>query len=213
MASYAAVESWVHQLVTSAAKDRLDLGPPVLSASVFRRSAVEAVGWFPPGVPGGDVRVTVLLMRHGWRTRFIPTAVAEHDVADRWSDYWHQHTRWFRNNLAAGSRDGRPSSSAGVMRRLEILASSVAYADRLALMTTLALGRGRKFSVLPVSAYFVIRGLEVGVAVAKSGVKRRSRYVLATFGLFGVDALASVAGFASHLVRRPRGWERPARRP
>lgn len=213
VANYAAVESWVHQLVTSAGKDRLDLGPPALGASVFRRSALEAVGCFPTGVPGGDVRVTVQLMRLGWRTRFIPSAVAENAVVDRWSDYWYQHTRWVRNNLAAASREGRSTAPVAAMRRLEIAASSAGYADRLALMAALVLGRARRISLWLASAYLLIRALEVNVAVRKAGVQQGSRYLRATLVMFGVDVVASVAGVASHLLRRRRGWRRPPRHP
>jgi hypothetical protein len=134
-------------------------------------------------------------------------------VVDRWSDYWYQHTRWFRNSLDAGRPDGRSNAPAGLARRIEIAASSAGYADRLALIAALALGGARRRSLWLASAYLLIRAFEVGVAVEKAGVDRRRRYLLATPVLFGLDALASFAGLTSHLLRLPRGWRRPSHRP
>src|SRR5262249_5965138 len=77
---YAAVENWVNQLVTSAGKDRLDLNPMTNGASAYRRTALEALGWFGMGSSGDDVRATVGLTRTGWRTRQVQSAVTEHPV-------------------------------------------------------------------------------------------------------------------------------------
>src|SRR5262245_61343030 len=117
---YAAVENWVHQLVTSAGKDRLDLNPATNGASAYRRSALETLGWFGNGFSEDDVRATVGLTRAGWRTRFVPSAVTEHTVVHRFSDYWRQHIRWSGNLTAAAAA---PRTSArrpvGIARKLE----------------------------------------------------------------------------------------------
>ncbi len=209
VARYAALESWVNQLVTSAGKDRLDICPPALGASVYRRSALEQVGWFPVGVPGGDVRITLALAQRGWRTRFVAAAVADNEVADRWSDYWHQHERWARNMLSSRHKRHGSRTAAGWGGRLESVLSAAGYADRLALVAALALGR--LASRLLSGAYLMVRAVEVVLAVRAAGSPNGWRFLLAASALFPMDVLASVAAVALHVTRRQRGWRRPPR--
>ncbi|MGH3054763.1 MAG: glycosyltransferase, partial [Gaiellaceae bacterium] len=155
LARYAALESWVHQLVTSAAKDRLDLNPPTLGVSAYRREALEQVGWFRCGQAGEDVRITVALTRAGWHTRFVPQAVAENTVVSEWSEYWAQHVRWARNLLATAATPAAPAPTVAhptateprrtpaprlrAAMRLELWFLAAGYADRLAFAAILGL--------------------------------------------------------------------------
>src|SRR5262249_51234219 len=124
IAHYAAMETWVHQLVTSAGKDRLDLNPPILGgACAYRRSALVQIGGFRPGAPGEDVKSTVALTRAGWRTRFVPDASADNNVVHAWRDYWRQHIRWARSlfDSAGPARRRAPVQiSVPLGRRIEL---------------------------------------------------------------------------------------------
>jgi cellulose synthase/poly-beta-1,6-N-acetylglucosamine synthase-like glycosyltransferase len=61
VARYAALETWLHQLVTSAAKDRLRLDPPTIGLWVVRHDVLDAIGGFPDTVTGEDMRVPLPL--------------------------------------------------------------------------------------------------------------------------------------------------------
>ncbi len=212
IARYAAVESWVHQLVTSAAKDRLDLNPPTHGASAYRREALEQLGRFSSG-PGEDIRMTVALTRAGWRTRFVPEAVAENRVVEGWADYWRQHVRWARNLTAAARAPQKfPAEGVGLARRLETRMVSLGYADRLALVAVIVLaGLGRLPAWVPV-AYVGVILVQVGVALARAGVAGQMPFFLFwTVGLFALDVAASAAATAAHVGRRPRTWQRLSR--
>jgi cellulose synthase/poly-beta-1,6-N-acetylglucosamine synthase-like glycosyltransferase len=214
VARYAAVESWVHQLVTSAGKDRLDLNPPAHGAAVYRREALDGIGRFAAGEPGDDVQATMALTVNGWRTRFIPDAVAENTVAEGLREYWQQHVRWARNVWAAGvvRRGGRRKLPA--RRRLEAALSSLGYADRLVFACAVGLAvAGELTPWLPV-AYLGVAVVEVVVAVAKAeGLRRAPGFVLSAVVLFPVDVLATAAASAAHLRRRPLAWRTNSREP
>lgn len=212
VARYAAVESWVHQLVTSTGKDRLDLNPPAHGASVYRRDALEGIGAFAADGPGEDVRATAALTSVGWRTRFIPDAVAENTVADGLRDYWQQHLRWARNVWAAGGARRGPHRQLRMRRRVEAVMSSLGYVDRLVFVAALVLAAAGRLTPWLPGAYLGIAVVEVVVAVAKAGAARRvPRFVLSTAALFPVDVLASAAASAAHLTGRPRAWRTASR--
>ena len=206
---YAALESWVHQLVTSEGKDRLGLNPPTLGGgSVYRRAALDDVGGFVAGISGEDVTTSVALTEAGWTTRFVRDAVVENDVVAGWDNYWHQHVRWARGTLDT-TGGHRRRSPAPVGRRLESWAVSSGYLDRLAFLGTLALP-GRRSRTLP-ALYALAAGLEVCVALARGGVSVRAapRYLAALVVVFPVDVVATAAAVVSHLRRRPVTWQSP----
>ena len=211
VAGYGAVESWVNQLVTSSAKDRLGLCPPTLGAAAYRRTALEQLGGLGGRGPGGDVKVSLALARLGWRTRFVRAAVADNLVVESLNDYWHQHLRWARNLL--GSRGGvAPAQALPIRLRLEEWAVSAGYVDRLALAGVLALGILDEVALWGAVAYLTIVAVELVTAVAKAGAARKlPRYVVATVAIFGLDVVASLAACVAHLFRRPRDWRQPRR--
>lgn len=215
IARYAAVESWVNQLVTSAGKDRLDLNPPTLGGgSAFRRAALEQVGWFAPGTSGDDVRITVALTRAGWRTRFVPEAVADNPVVTRWTDYWCQHVRWARDLFAALPGQPRPGAGIPLRRRLEAWMLSAGYADRLALVAGLVLGTTGHLPLSVPVTYLSIVAAGVCVAIVQAGAASRLPSLLlwtATFLL--LDVAATLVAAAAHLLRRPRARSTPRRAP
>lgn len=211
VAGYGAVESWVNQLVTSSAKDRLGLRPPTLGAAAYRRTALEQLGGFADGAPGGDIRISLALARLGWDTCFVRAAVVDNLVVEQLGDYWHQHLRWARN-LFSSRRGGADAPALPVLLRLEEWAVSAGYVDRLALAAVLALGVFEELPLWVAAAYLTIVAVEVVVAVAKAGAARRlPRYLVATAALSGLDVVASLAASVAHLFRRPRVWRQPRR--
>ena len=104
---YSAANSWVHQLITSAGKDRLDLDPHDAWGKRIPSSCAARRGRFSASARWReDVEAALALAEAGWRTRFVRTAVADNRVAERLSDYWYQHIRWAR--AALGQRDAAP---------------------------------------------------------------------------------------------------------
>jgi GT2 family glycosyltransferase len=213
VARYAAVESWVTQLVTSAGKDRLDLNAPTPGGCcAYRRSALDGIDWHS-GDPGADVQLTVALTRAGWRTRFAPKAVAETAVVHRWRDYWHQHVRWARNLFAsagAPAADRRPSEATGpasISRRAEAWVLSAGYSDRLLLLAALPLALTGRLPLRLPAIYLTVTTGEVWTALAKARVGREGHtFFLWTVALFALDIVASVAAATAHLIRWPRAW-------
>lgn len=211
-ARYAAVETWVHQLLTSAAKDRLDVNPPTLGgAALYRRAALEEVGWLGSAPSGDDVRASVALTRAGWRSRFVAVAIADNTVAERWRDYWRQHVRWARDvfETARGGAPGRVHPSRArpsLARRVEAMMLSAGYLDRVAFAAAIALAAGGALTAwLPVG-YLGLRAVEVCVAVVKAGAGRDLVAFLAVLPVFfSLDVAASVVAAAEHALRRRRG--------
>lgn len=206
---YAAVTTWVHQLITSAGTDRLGLNPPTLGAAAFRRTALEQIGGFPLVPAGVDVGTSSRLIRHGWRTRFVAAAVADNTVVSDARDYWRQHVRWSRAVFRVSTTE-RPAAAVSLPQRLEMGASSIGYADRL--VFAVAAG-GFVAGALPVwvpALYLAVPGLEIVAALLKAGVGRRlPRFLFATVLFFAADLVGSVAAVIIHVARRPYRWHSP----
>jgi cellulose synthase/poly-beta-1,6-N-acetylglucosamine synthase-like glycosyltransferase len=203
---YAAVESWVHQLITSAGKDRLNLNPPILGFGAYRGAALRALDPFRPEARAEDADSTVELTRAGWRTRFAPQAVADNLVVERWADYWRQHLRWASNLLdAAPARKG--PVRAPLARRVELWLMAAGYLDRVALVGAVALGVVGGLPLWVAPAYLALTGASVLVALARGGAGREApRFVLATLAFFALDVVASLAAIVSYPFRKNVGW-------
>jgi N-acetylglucosaminyltransferase len=212
-ARYAAVEAWVHQLVTSAAKDRLDVNPPTLGgAALYRRVALEQIGWLGSAPSGDDVRATAALTRAGWRTRFVPGAVADNAVAEGWRDYWRQHVRWARDVFETSRGEVPARARVTLARRVEMLMSSAGYADRVAFLAAVVLAASGALTPWLPASYVGLRALEVCVAVAKAGRASGIPAYLAVLPVFfTLDVAASVVATGEHLARRPRVDSAPRR--
>ncbi len=137
-AYYSAVESYVHQMVTMRAKDRLDLAPALLGSNcAYRRRALEAVGNFRAGAFLEDAELTMRLSLAGYRLRFAEDAVTFYQVPETRAAYLKQHARWGRGfneiareyaPLVLRARRLRPAL------RLELLLFVSGYLDRLAML-------------------------------------------------------------------------------
>lgn len=209
---YAAVENWVHQFVTCAGKDRLDLNPATNGASVYRRTALEPLGWFGIGFSEDDVRATVGLTRAGWRTRFVPAAVTEHNVVERFSDYWRQHIRWAGNLMAAGAAPGTVEGKRmGIARQLETWMLLRGYIDRVVLLAVLGfVARGTLPLWIP-AVYLITIVAQVTTALVKARTGRRFLiFFFWTTTFYAIDVVASFAAVAGQLARGPHSPPRAA---
>lgn len=208
VARYAAVTTWVHQLVTSSGTDRLGLNPPTFGAAAYRRSALEQIGGFPEVPAGEDVATSSRLTSRGWQTRFVESAVADNTVVSDVRDFWRQHVRWSRAVFRAHS--ARQPSTASLAQRLESGASSIGYGDRLVFAVATV---GAVVGVVPVwipALYFAVPGLEIVAALLKAGVRwKLPLFAAATVFFFAADLVGSVAAVALHLARRPLRWQSP----
>jgi 1,2-diacylglycerol 3-beta-glucosyltransferase len=205
---YAAVTTWVHQLVTSAGADRLGLNPPTLGASAYRRSALLELGGFPRVPVGEDVSTSAELTRRGWRTRFVHDAVADNGLVSDVGQFWRQHVRWARSVFRVHA-SGRPSR-ASLPQRLEMRASSLGYADRLLFALAVLGALAGVFDPWVPLIYLAVPALEVLVALLKAGVRGAvPRYLVATGAFFVADLAASTVAAVIHAARRPYQWYNP----
>jgi cellulose synthase (UDP-forming) len=67
--------------------------------AVFRRSAVEAIGWIPVGTITEDMATSMLLQAGGYKTTFVNETLAMGLSPDVFSDYVVQRDRWCRGNI------------------------------------------------------------------------------------------------------------------
>jgi cellulose synthase/poly-beta-1,6-N-acetylglucosamine synthase-like glycosyltransferase len=213
IARYAALESWVHQLVTSAGKNRLDLNPPTLGgAAVYRRAALERIGGLGGGPSGDDVRATVALTRDGWRTRFVGDAVADVEVVERWSHYRRQHVRWARDLFATASHEDAATAAVPVRRRVELALLSAGYVDRVAFLLAIVLVMAGVLSPLVPIVYLAVAAAGIVVAVAKAGAARElPAFAIAASAVFALDVVSTVIATVAHLLRVPRVTQTPER--
>ncbi|MEP7358518.1 MAG: glycosyltransferase family 2 protein, partial [Anaerolineales bacterium] len=107
-AAYTMIESLVNQFVTMRAKDRLRLAPAVLGSNcAYRLAALRAVAGFRGGALLEDSDLTLALAQAGWRSRFVPESVSDHNAPLSVGGYVRQHLRWNRGfHQVAGGRLG-----------------------------------------------------------------------------------------------------------
>ncbi len=66
---------------------------------VYRRSAIDAVGGFPEDSITEDLRLSLLLLDHGYKSEYVPIVVAEGLGPMTVSAYFNQQLRWGRGGL------------------------------------------------------------------------------------------------------------------
>lgn len=199
VAAYAALESWVHQQVTQAAKERLGMNPTTLGAHcLYRRSALEQLGGFPAGSLSEDIEISLALVARGWKTRFVRSAAAESFVAESLSRFWNQRARWTRGLYG----------SARHARGLESWAVAAGYLDRIVFLASCAAAWGGWLSPLWLLVYLSgpLGAILAGLHRARAGW-RGALYSLASVGpMFLVDLAASCVSTAGALLRRRVKW-------
>lgn len=69
------------------------------SNAVFRRSAIEDIGWIPVGTITEDMATSMLLQARGYNTTFVNENLAMGLSPDFFADYVIQRDRWCRGNI------------------------------------------------------------------------------------------------------------------
>lgn len=215
-ASYTTFEGLVHQLITMRAKDRLNLAPALLGANcAYRRQALAQVDNFKPGALLEDSDLTLKLARAGWEIRFEPKAVSYHHVPETTAGYWQQHTRWARGFNEVAKDQARSTlfdQRLPWLLRLELLAFSLGYLDRLALLAGLGLsfsqGRAGRFLRWVVSFSLLTPLLQIIAAlqIGREPLALWVRIVWLPF-FFILDIAMAATGIWTTLKKSPQIWE------
>jgi 1,2-diacylglycerol 3-beta-glucosyltransferase len=136
-AYYATVESYVNQLITTRAKDRLDLAPPLLGSNCgYRRQTLLECGGFRNGAFSEDSDLTIAFRKAGYRVRFAEDALSYQQVPQTIEGYLKQHIRWGRgiNDVAkVHGLEILKNRNLALPLRLEMLLFTAGYLDRIAL--------------------------------------------------------------------------------
>jgi cellulose synthase/poly-beta-1,6-N-acetylglucosamine synthase-like glycosyltransferase len=127
---YAALESWVTQLIHHAANEQRGVSSPSIGGNcIYRRQAIDQAGGFPPGAFSEDTELSLAMQACGWRTRFISSAVASNQVVESVSTFWRQRLRWSRGLSLARKH------AAGLRQKRHVLG----YLDRLIFLAAAAM--------------------------------------------------------------------------
>lgn len=197
VARYAALERWVHHLVTLAGKDRLGANPYANGAiCAFRREAVEAIGGFPTDGIVEDVQISLALNRTGWRTRSIPQARVREDVVATLSGFLLQRERWSR-----GLMDSTPRA-----RGAEDLFVVSGYLDRVILTACAAAALAGWLSPWWFAGYLTAPVSGLALAVWRAGVRNPLPYCLAVIAMSPVDIAASFSSLIHQIGAAPKRW-------
>ena len=136
-AYYSTVESYINQLVTMRAKDRLGLAPALLGSNCgYRRNILIECGGFRKDAFSEDSDLTVAFYNAGYIVRFAEDAVSYQQVPQSIRGYLKQHIRWGRglNDVAkVHSLDLLRNQKLSLPLRFELLLFTSGYLDRLAL--------------------------------------------------------------------------------
>jgi cellulose synthase/poly-beta-1,6-N-acetylglucosamine synthase-like glycosyltransferase len=197
--AYGALESFVHQLVTQAGKERLGLNPTTLGGNcLYRRSALAGVGGFRPGAFSEDIETSLALVAAGWRTSFCRDALAESALVNSLRRYWNQHARWTRGIYNSARKAHRPES----------WLVAAGYSDRLLLLAALALAAAGQIRFVWPALYLLAPALAVATALWRAGAGARlSIYIMLWAGpMFVVDIAATVAATVNAVLRRRLDW-------
>lgn len=221
-AYYSTVESYVHQMITMRAKDRLALAPALLGSNCgYRRTALETCGGFPPGAFLEDSHLTLRLARAGYELRFAEDAVAYCQVPETVSGYLNQHTRWGRGFSDVAREYVLPllqerHRSPGL--RFELVMFALGYLDRLALLGACGLALATRPNVryhFPRSILIIALVtplVQVAALFAEQRVPRAMWLRLPLVPLlFALDVIAAARAAYEFVFTRRRVWGRTER--
>ena len=222
-AFYSTVESYVNQLVTMRAKDRLGLAPALLGSNcAYRREPLLACGGFRDGALSEDSDLTVTFYKAGYRVRFMEDAISYQQVPQSLDGYLKQHIRWGR-----GLNDVARVHSLDILRdrtlhgalRLELLLFTAGYLDRLALISAVLLV-GLSYllgSVLTPLLLIILFSLAMPlVQIIALFLKERMNAamwirlpLIPVF--FAIDIFAALRAMLDTLLNQPRLWTKTER--
>jgi cellulose synthase/poly-beta-1,6-N-acetylglucosamine synthase-like glycosyltransferase len=205
------------------ASDRLDLAPGILGSNFcIRRSLLQEIGGFNEERLTEDIDLTVSIHDKAYTTRYEVTSVTEHEAPNTARGYMLQHLRWNRgfNQVARTHwKNVLTNKNIPLFRRLELIAFSLGYLDRLFFALALGLGVVSLF-FLP-SYYFPhwvwlifvgIPGLEILTALFLDDQKISVYLRLPlTLSVFSLDIIVALRGFYHDLIKKPRLWYKTLR--
>lgn len=197
-ARYCALESWVTQLVNHGGKDRLFRSAPTLGGNcIYRRTALDEVGGFPPGAYSEDTEVSLAMIKAGWKTRFQRCARASSAVLETLHEFWRQRIRWNRGLYSSARRASSVESWVTVL----------GYADRLVLILAGALVLWGTLSPLWLLAYLI---MPLAALLCALWCARRLRgapmFVLAAMAMFPIDLAVTVWSTGIALLGKKVHW-------
>jgi cellulose synthase/poly-beta-1,6-N-acetylglucosamine synthase-like glycosyltransferase len=195
---YAALETWVYQMVILAGKERCRANPPVVGSNcIYRRKELEAAGGFPRGSFSEDIELSLAFVKRGLRTRWIRAAESNMLVVSTLANFWRQRARWTSGLYTSARQAGG----------LESWLTAAGYLDRLVLVAALALTFLGRMHPVWVALY-----LSAPVAAMLAALCRaphtgaRWIYVIVTPLMFVVDIGASLVSTLRHLAGRRVEW-------
>jgi cellulose synthase/poly-beta-1,6-N-acetylglucosamine synthase-like glycosyltransferase len=222
-AFYSTVESYVNQLVTMRAKDRLGLAPALLGSNcAYRREPLIACGGFREGALSEDSDLTVTFYREGYRVRFMEDAVSYQQVPQSLDGYIKQHVRWGRglNDVArVHSLDLLSDRRLRYPLRLELLMFTAGYLDRLALMSAvLLIGLSYLLGNTLVALLWIVLFslamplIQIIILFCKEqmNIAMWSRLPLIPV-FFALDIFAAIRSMLDTLLNKPRLWTKTQR--
>lgn len=222
-AYYSTVESYVNQLVTMRAKDRLGLAPALLGSNCgYRRKLLVECGGFRKGAFSEDSDLTVTFYKAGYKVRFAENMVSSQQVPQTIKGYLKQHARWGR-----GLNDVAKTHSLEILRkpefpfllRLELLLFTSGYLDRLALIAAgiltvysyLRQGSGSfLFTILVISLLTPLVQIIALFIKERMSAAMWIRLPLVPI-FFALDIFAAVQALLDTLLNRSRSWSRTER--
>jgi 1,2-diacylglycerol 3-beta-glucosyltransferase len=222
-AFYSTVESYVNQLVTIRAKDRLGLAPALLGSNcAYRREPLIACGGFRDGALSEDSDLTVTFYRAGYRVRFMEDAVSYQQVPQSMEGYVKQHIRWGRglNDVArVHSLETLKDQKLPWALRLELLLFTAGYLDRLALMSAILLAglsyllEGPLFPLLLIILFSLAMPLvQIVVLFLRERVDIAMWVRLPLVPIFfAIDIFAAMRAMCDSLLNQPRLWSKTER--
>jgi len=222
-AFYSTVESYVNQLVTMRAKDRLGLAPALLGSNcAYRREPLIACGGFRYGALSEDSDLTVTFYRAGYRVRFMEDAVSYQQVPQSMDGYVKQHIRWGRglNDVArVHSLETLKDRKLPGALRLELLLFTAGYLDRLALMSAILLAglsyllEGPLFLLLLIILFSLAMPLvQIVVLFFRERVDAAMWIRLPLVPVFfAIDIFAAMRAMWDTLLNQPRLWSKTER--
>lgn len=222
-AYYSNVESDVHQMVTMRAKDLLGLAPALLGSNcAYRRTALGECGGFRGGALLEDSDMTLSFYGMSYKVRFVPEAVAYHQVPQMVDGYIRQHTRWGRGFYDVLRQHVWPlmrNRRLPWLLRIELVLFSLGYLDRLAFVAAAAM------SVLSFLKPDRVRFPRALLAIALlaplvqiAGLFWEQHVSMAIWLrlplipiFYLVDVLAAAKAMANAILNRDRVWDKSVR--
>jgi cellulose synthase/poly-beta-1,6-N-acetylglucosamine synthase-like glycosyltransferase len=222
-AYYCTVESYVNQMVTMRAKDRLHLAPALLGSNcAYRRSALAECGGFRGDALSEDSDLTITFHCAGYRVRFAEDVISYQQMPQTVAGYFKQHVRWGRglNDVAKTHVPALArNANLSLPLKLELMLFSAGYLDRLALLgaaalTVLGAVNGR-ICQFPSAVLGFALFTPFGQIVALFAEQRVSRAMWLRLPLvplfFALDIFAAVRAALDSISGRARTWTQTAR--